>query len=505
MASMELTAGLAGMVSHGSVALCDTRSLLAVCEQQRVTRVRGAGCNATGVPDEALDTLLERLGHELRNVTRYAAAENGRPAIDGMPVEVLDHHMAHACASYLSSPFTSATVIVCDHDQPKVSVWRAHGGELTRLEWRWEGAGFTDLYAASAAVLGFTGGGTRDHRMEVLARLRPDSRDARVDALFSGDGHSLHAAPGWLATLESIVASAAPRKDMAARAGVAAAVQARLGELFLDLLRLMREHTDDDRLCLGGTLFYQSSLNTIAKRSGLFESVFVPVDPGDPGLAVGTALFANRCEPRFVTPFLGPRYAASEVKRTLDNCKLHYNWVTDEQAIDAAVSALRKGLLVAWFEGAMEWGPRALGARSILADPCSPYVLDNLNGFLKLREPWRGYSLSVLEDSVAAGFDGPAASPFMECDYRVRDVERFRHVLPAPGAAIRVHTLGADASPRFARLVKAFGCATGFPGVVNTSFNGFHEPIVCSPRDAVRVFYGSGIDMLVLDQFILTK
>jgi carbamoyltransferase len=270
---------------------------------------------------------------------------------------------------------------------------------------------------------------------------------------------------------------------MTARASVAAALQARIGELFVEFLRRVREHTQDDHVCVAGTLFHQSSLNTVAKQSRLFTEVFVPIDPGDPGLAVGTALHANGCEPRALSPFLGPAYAASEVKRTLDNCKLHYNWVSDEEAIQTAVS----------------------GARSILASPFSPYVLDNLNGFLKLREPWRGYALSALEEVVGENFDGPAHAPFMECDYRVRDAQRFGYVLPAPQAAIRVHSVGRQAPRRFARLLKAFGNATGFPGLVNTSFNGFHEPIVCSPRDAVRVFYGSGIDMLVLDQFILTK
>ena len=493
------------MTAHGCVALSDGGPLLAVCEQQRVTRVRGAGCNASGLPDEALDTLLERLGQRRDDVTRYAAGEAGVGMIDGKQVERFDHHMAHACAAYLSSPFSSATIVVCDHDAPKVSAWRGQGRDISRIEWPWEGPGFTDVYSEGAAVLGFTGGGTRDHRMEVLARLRPDSRNARIDRLFTCDGHSLSVEPGWRAELEACVAAATNGDRMTARATVAAALQARLGELFADFLRRVREHARDDRLCVGGTLFYQSSLNTIAKQSGLFTDVFVPIDPGDPGLAVGTALHANGCEPRAVSPFLGPEYAGSELKRTLDNCKLHYNWVSDEQAIEAAVSALQKGMLVAWFEGAMEWGPRALGGRSILASPFSQYVLDNLNGFLKLREPWRGYALSALEEVVPENFDGPARAPFMECDYRVRDAKRFGYVLPAPQAAIRVHSVGRQSPRRFARLLKAFGAATGFPGLVNTSFNGFHEPIVCSPRDAVRVFYGSGIDMLVLDQFILTK
>jgi carbamoyltransferase len=132
-------------------------------------------------------------------------------------------------------------------------------------------------------------------------------------------------------------------------------------------------------------------------------------------------------------------------------------------------------------------------------------VLENLNGFLKRRQSWRGYGLSVAKEAMGDYFDGPASAPFMESDYRVRDAARFKHALPAPGSTVRVHGVDRRSPPRFRRLLEAFGAVTGVPCLVNTSFNGFHEPIVCSPRDAVRVFYGSGVDMLALDQFVLVK
>ena len=153
----------------------------------------------------------------------------------------------------------------------------------------------------------------------------------------------------------------------------------------------------------------------------------------------------------------------------------------------------------------MEWGQRALGARSILANPFAPYVLDNLNRFLKQREPWRGYASSGVSSYIREQFCGPYESPFIECDSVPRDPERFRHILPRPADAVRVHTVDSQSSPRFHALLRAFGDASGQPILVNTSFNGFQEPIVCSPRDAVRVFFGTGIDVLVLGQFVVTK
>jgi carbamoyltransferase len=198
-------------------------------------------------------------------------------------------------------------------------------------------------------------------------------------------------------------------------------------------------------------------------------------------------------------------FSDQDQKETLDNCKLHYAWESDEAAIGLAVEALQAGRLVGWFDGAMEWGPRALGARSILANPQSPFALENLNHFLKRRESWRGYALSGEAPAVAEHFIGPPHARFMECDFQPRDAAAFRHVLPAPGSALRVQTVDEAAPARFRRLLRAFGDATGMPMLVNTSFNGFHEPIVCSPRDAIRVFYGTGLDLLVLGTFVLRK
>jgi carbamoyltransferase len=285
----------------------------------------------------------------------------------------------------------------------------------------------------------------------------------------------------------------------------AAALLARLGDVLVAFLGEVRRRTGQERLCLGGSLFRQSSMTTRARLAGVFDDVFVPVDPGDAGLAVGAALHGLGARPALASPFLGPSYGAEPIKEVLDNCKLHYAWEAEERGVQAAVAALMDGRMVGWFDGAMEWGPRALGARSILASPFSPYVLENLNRFLKHREPWRGYSLSGLASHVPAHFEGPDRAPYMECDYRPRDPERFRHVLPSPGATLRLQTVDHGAPPRFRRVLEAFGEASGLPFLVNTSFNGFHEPIVCGPRDAVRVFYGSGIDVLVTPPFVLRK
>jgi carbamoyltransferase len=182
---------------------------------------------------------------------------------------------------------------------------------------------------------------------------------------------------------------------------------------------------------------------------------------------------------------------------------LSYEFVSESDAIDVAVDALARGRLVAWFQGRMEWGHRALGHRSILADPSSPYVLDNLNCYLRKRDRSRAFGVSVCEDRVGALFCGPDRSPFMEYEYAIR-ADRLRYAMPDGATSIRVQTVGPDLEPFFT-LHRRMEQANGTGVLVNTSFNGFHEPIACSPLDAVRVFYGTGLDLLVMGRFILRK
>jgi carbamoyltransferase len=209
------------------------------------------------------------------------------------------------------------------------------------------------------------------------------------------------------------------------------------------------------------------------------------------------------------SPYLGPSYSDREIKETLENCKLSFDLLHADRLFDVVLHALSRGRLVGWYHGRLEWGPRALGHRSVLADPLAPHVLENLNGFLKRRPSYRTYGISVPTSELDRYFEraersAPAASPFMQFEYRPRDPEKFRPVLPEGVETLRVHTVD-ESEPRFLRLLQLWGERTGVPVLVNTSFNGFHEPLVCSPRDAIRVFYGTGLDLLALENFYLRK
>jgi carbamoyltransferase len=494
-----LLAGISGSSRNACATLGTVDGILGICPQERATRVRSAGCNATGLPDEALDELLGRAGRRRNDITCYAIAEPSCAPLSAVSSRV-GHHFAHACAAFLPSPFETSTIVVCDHESPQISVWDGNGTAITPVEWPWVGPGFVELLSECARAIGLTAIG-REQRLEALARLEPRASDPSARDLFALEDYGIRARPGWQSEIERRSAGLNRTEKVA----LAAALQAQLAELTVAFLARVRSHGPPHRnLCLGGSLFCNTHVNSAIKLSGLFDNTFVPVDPANGGLSPGVALHAAGIRQQ-LAPFLGPAYSTDEIKATLDNCKLTYRWASDAEAIAVAVDALQRGQLVAWFDGSMEWGPRALGARSILASPFNPYVLDNLNRFLKHREPWRGYALSGLSAAVQEQFTGPVDSPFMECDFVPRDPERFRSILPAPRAAVRVQTVDRSAPRRFQALLVAFGETSGLPLLVNTSFNGFQEPIVCNPRDAVRVFFGSGVDVLILGEFIVAK
>ncbi len=352
------------------------------------------------------------------DIVRAGCAEDAHSSAP-WPTTRFEHHEAHACASYLTSPFTSATILICDHEQPGVSVWKGEGAEVRRVEWPWSGPSFSDLYSESARLIGF-GAAFGDQRFEALARMMAASPDSALERLFTTDGNRIDAPSRWRERVAELAGG--PSSGYLAKAGIAACLQQQIADLLVEALVRIKAHTASDQLCLGGSLFYHSSVNTVVRQSGLFARVFIPANPGNAGLAVGTAMRLAGLAPSPLSAFMGPSYAPDAIKATLDNCKLRYDWVDEGSVVEQGVHHLQQGRLVGWFEGRMEWGPRALGARSILASPFSPYVLENLNRFLKRREPWRGYALSALADSAPAHFSGPHEAPFMECDYSPKDV-----------------------------------------------------------------------------------
>jgi carbamoyltransferase len=500
--------GISGARRSPAAAVALGGRLAAFCEQERLTRIRGTGLRAGEVPSEAVGAVLASVGAPALSIGAYVTAEDGIRLPPQLPRVRLEHHCGHAATAFLTSGLEHAAVLVCDQSSsPDVSVWLGRGPDVTNLQWPWTGEGFASLFSQAAEMFGFGPG--QEHRLEALARVAARDESGRLRHLVRYENGGLQVAANWKDVVAGWLGEHGRSWSVEHGAIVASAFQRALGEALLALVADIRRSLHASRLCLGGGLFYNTFLNTLVSERGGFDDVFVAPNPGNAGLAAGAALAVSRrdafsAEPQTVSPFLGPDYPLEDMKGVLDSCKLSYDCLSYGEVVAACVDALVAGRLVGWFQGRMEWAHRALGNRSILANPLSPYVLDNLNTFLKRREGYRAYSLSVRESQVGRYFDGPPRSRWMEYEYRVRDTDTLKHALPEGATSLRVQTVDADAG-LFADLHAAFEAATGHATLVNTSFNGFSEPIVCSPRDAIRVFYGTGLDMLVLGRFVLRK
>jgi carbamoyltransferase len=493
-----------------AAALLDgSRGAVGACEENRLTRARQTATR--GRPELAIRQLLEFLRRSPDEISSIAAvADNDRREwpLDAAAVPV-DGHRAHAAYAFHSSPFADALVLVSEVHHPRGwTAWRFRTGQPPEPVGEHIGAyPLARIYGQLAEALGFVP--TRDeHLVEALARAGRD-RQPRIADQIASTAEGIRVAPTFADDVGALLATGdveSTKKD------IAASVQRRLGECLTELLTHLaglRATTAVPRaLCVSGGLFFNTAFTTTAATCGAFEHVHVPAHPGRNGTAIGAALVTGAAEtiaaPLVGSPYLGPAYTDAHIKDVLDNCKLSYDLLREERLTDDVLQALARGRLVGWFHGRLEWGPRALGHRSVLASPLAPHTLDNLNGFLKHRPAYRTYGVSVPLASVREWFEGPAESPFMQFEYRPRDPGRFQAILPPGVERLRVQTVD-DTQPRFLRLLTRWGEQTGVPVLVNTSFNGFHEPLVCSPRDAIRVFYGTGLDVLALEDFVVRK
>jgi carbamoyltransferase len=290
---------------------------------------------------------------------------------------------------------------------------------------------------------------------------------------------------------------------------IARSLQLVLEQTALDLARWLRGASGSSALCMAGGVALNCVMNARIRDARIFEEVWVQPAAGDAGTALGAALLVDARErgatthPHMDHVYLGPAYGDDEIERFLQWSKLPYRRVDD--VADAAAGLLADNKIIGWFQGGMEFGPRALGARSILASPLERSMQDRLNE-LKDREDFRPVAPVVLEEEAGDWFVNARSAPFMLFTFDVRperegQIPAVRHV---DGTA-RVQTVRRDQNARYYDLLRAFKQRTGVPVLVNTSFNTRGEPIVCTPRDAIESFWTSPLDALAIGSFIVEK
>lgn len=292
---------------------------------------------------------------------------------------------------------------------------------------------------------------------------------------------------------------------------VASAMQRVFEETMSWMLTALHERTGLERVVLGGGCMMNSVYNGRITAQTPFREAFVSSCPDDSGISVGAALWGyhqKAASPRRVSHphnYWGPDYSG-EIEETLKRYRLSYEQVGDPARRAAAL--LAEGKLLGWFQGAMEFGQRALGHRSILADPRREEAKEQVNLAVKYREAFRPFAPSILAERAADYFhtEGTGAVPFMERVYRFRDEkkEEVPAVVHTDGTG-RLQTVSRDSNPRYYDLIACFEQLTGVPVILNTSFNLNGEPVVCTPTDAIRTFYSCGLDALILEDYLITK
>ena len=296
----------------------------------------------------------------------------------------------------------------------------------------------------------------------------------------------------------------------------AATLQARLEEVLFEMLRALHARTGQKAVCLAGGIAFNCVANGKIFDETPFERIFVQPAAGDAGLAVGAAYFVHHQildQPRSFAmehAYWGPGYNSEQVRAAVAASRLRaegmeISELPEEEIAKKAANEIAAGKILGWFQGRAEWGPRALGNRSIVADPRRTDMKDILNARIKHREMFRPFAPSVLAEATGEYFEKSYPSPFMTQAYSVRPEKRA--AIPAPthvDGTGRLQTVTREANPRYWRLIREFGNLTGVPVVLNTSFND-NEPIVCRPEEAIECFLRTRMDVLVLGDILVRK
>jgi carbamoyltransferase len=463
-----------------------------------------------------------------------------------------EHHLSHAASAFYPSPFENAVVLTMDG----VGEWAttsAAMGDGHRLEMFQEIHFPHSLGLLYSALTYYTGFKVNSGEYKVMG-LAPYGQpkyknlildnliDLKADGSFRLDMSYFDYCTGLTMTNDRFAQLfgepvRGPDKLLTSfHMDVAASVQAVLDEAVLRLTRNLAKQTGSRNLCLAGGVALNCVANGKVLRDGAFENIWIQPAAGDAGGAVGAALAAvhifkdqprktNGCDGMFGS-FLGPSFSQADIERRLTAAGAQFTVLGEDEMIETTAQALADQQAAGWFQGRMEFGPRSLGARSILGDPRSPGMQKNLNLKVKYRESFRPFAPSVLCEDVPDWFELEADSPYMLIVADVRKDKRrvmrpdeealfgidklnvARSVIPAVthvDYSARVQTVHAKTNPLFHRLLKRFKALTGCPVLVNTSFNVRGEPIVCSPEDAFRCFMGNELDLLVVGNCVLRK
>src|SRR3989344_3377199 len=443
----------------------------------------------------------------------------------------IPHHLSHAASAFYVSPFEEAAVLTLDGagEWQTSTLGIGRGQQLQQLAEINFPHSLGLLYSAVTAYLGFKvnndeykvmglAGYGKPRYLEKLRKVI----DVKDDGSFALnlEYFSFHYGMRMFSKKfeEEFGPARKPETEISQdHQDMAASMQVLLEEIIFKICRHLYEITKADKLCFAGGVALNSLLNGKLFKHTPFKEIYIQPEAGDGGGCLGAAFYAYHAvfdQPRsFVMEhaYWGPQYTRAEMKQFLDDSGIKYKEYADENSLLAGVAKLIKdSFVIGWLQGRMEWGPRALGARSILSNPTNPKMQEILNVKVKHREPFRPFAPAVTAEKANEYFQGdevvPMPADFMLMVYPVRPDHRDKipAVTHVDGTG-RLQTVRRKQNPRYYDMIKAFGELSGYPILINASFNIRGEPIVCTPRDAYRCMMGTGIDYLLMDKFLIAR
>lgn len=447
-------------------------------------------------------------------------------------VEFCHHHLSHAALSYYTSPYESCAILVIDAvgEDATTSIIKAsrNGFEIVKNQVFPHSLGL--LYSAFTYYLGFKVNSDEYKVMGLAPYGDKNSEEYKTfretivnDIVTIHDGGNIELNEQNFAFMYADrmvkdnrwqrlfgIPNRKPKEPLTyTHANIALAIQDVTEEIMLKMARYARDITDEEDLCVVGGCALNCAAIGKLYLSSKPGSVYVPYAPGDDGAAIGCALIASSSKDRKASnrvPYWGPSYSDDEVRNTLVATNLQYEYIAEYKELCHIVAQeLANSLIIGWFQDRMEFGPRALGNRSILADPRQLYMKDKVNAKIKFRESFRPFAPAVLAEHANDIFECDVESPYMSTTFKLKHKQTEFPAITHVDNTSRIQTVSSLQNGKFYELLDAFYELTGCPLVLNTSFNVMGEPIVCSPSDAIRTFSESGIDILVINNFIIRK
>ena len=454
------------------------------------------------------------------------------------PVHWIEHHRTHSASAFLVSPFDEAAVVSVDAfgDFRSTMISSGEGNRLKVMSTIDFPHSLGIFYTAVTQYLGFLRYGDEYKVMGLAAFGQPTYLDEFRKMVRREPGgkfklgleYFLHSSQGvqmsWddcepeidRAYSETMVQRLGPARkpgeELTERHNnIAASLQASLEETYLHILNYAYEASGKKALALAGGVAFNSVANGKILDKTPFEALYIQSAAGDAGTALGAASYVYHQQlgnaRRFYmdTSYWGPEYPADVIAKALDAVGLRYDHLQDVDLIQNTAKAIADGKIVGWFQGRVEWGPRALGNRSILVDPRRSEMKSILNERVKRREPFRPFAPSILLEAVGDYFERTYPDPFMIKVYPIKPEKR--SLIPAVthvDGTGRLQTVSKNENPRYWSLIKEFERLTGVPLILNTSFNE-NEPIVCSPEEAIDCFQRTRMDVLVLGNYFVTR